>query len=261
MFSVDAISAAGPLTDLIRSPHEKWEKQILIPFPTTWVEISGPLGSYGAMIKDGLSYSFHAETEEHTVVMMPFALDFNNTDLEGWPLLKAGCGHPPTPEFLDLVWNTHETKGWPHPDIKTHVIGKDTSLMNGSTISHEQIMGHIPGLARLLCAALAFINTPRAVEFVDQPGKTSTFIGGEIRPYPKRQLIVIRPDGVRTVKRAAQQRNTPPTPKREHDVRSHLRHYKSGKVAVVRSHRRGDADLGTVRSEYIVEKDPNKDLQ
>jgi len=48
--------------------------------------------------------------------------------------------------------------------------------------------------------------------------------------------------------------NTEPTgiKHRQHDVRGHMRHYKSGKAVFVKAHKRGDASLGVIFHDYNI---------
>jgi hypothetical protein len=122
----------------------------------------------------------------------------------------------------------------------------------------------LAGLIRVFYAQLALMNAEKEIipqTPVARDGRG--IIKGKSVPRFKPHTIVLRPDAPRRVSMMARDITAAwhrGSPKREHDVRSHFRTLKSGRRVVVRAHQRGDASLGRVEKNYLIELDPNRNL-
>lgn len=140
-------------------------------------------------------------------------------------------------------------------EMRMCMIGKDAAYEMDDWLA-EGMVHVFEGIAKYTLAALAILNAPRASEltFAKTP---SRMIKDKIVRYPDLRLVVVKPNTPRKVYEHARANNQPAHPKRLHDVRQHLRRYKTGKIVVVRSHQRGDEELGVVKKQYIVEDNQN----
>lgn len=119
-----------------------------------------------------------------------------------------------------------------------------------------EFLSECAGDARTALAILAYINADKKQEQVFVQRKKSTLIGTNIYPYPKTNLVIIRPGSTQRIYER-EERHDPLNNRRLHEVRSHVRKLKTGKCVIVRPHKRGNAELGEVTKRYIVERDPN----
>jgi hypothetical protein len=119
-----------------------------------------------------------------------------------------------------------------------------------------EILYEFAGDVRVALAILAYMNADRDQEQIFTQKKKSTFLGGKVYPYPKTNLVVIRPGSTQRIYER-NERHDPLNNRRLHEVRRHVRKLKTGKFVIVRPHKRGNAELGEVTKRYIVEKDPN----
>ncbi|NJM10595.1 MAG: hypothetical protein HC889_00580 [Synechococcaceae cyanobacterium SM1_2_3] len=275
-----AAEAAG---DLHLEHWQNWAGAVRIPFPATWVSwqpkhiVRNPrdaaVGEHewcpevGALIVDNVAHFLLGPIPPHgsgvVAHVLPFALVLDR-DRVG-PPPKAG-EEAEAQEFVESqVWGEGYRRV--HGELPPFSIVPSVAALNGREVGkghagaekERAIVREFAGVCSHLCASLALINAPKATELV-QAGKTSTFVAGKVRRFPQTNLVVIRPDAIRRVY-AESRKNIPANPKRLHDVREHLRRYKSGKVVVVRSHERGDETLGPkVQKRFIVERDPNTGL-
>lgn len=126
--------------------------------------------------------------------------------------------------------------------------------MGGYTVDVSQkseLQGFASGLFGLAFECLNMINH-RAVRVADQPGRRALLPGSEPRKGERYAFSEIRlTDRVRR-EYAAEAAERARVRHMEHDVRSHLRRLRSGKVIQVRAHRRGDPALGSKVSQYKV---------
>lgn len=151
------------------------------------------------------------------------------------------------------------THVWDHPEIVDKLISKhDIEYLKKIPQSkNNEILHEVAGDARTAIAILAYMNADRNEERVVTQRKKTTMLGGKFYPYPKTNLVVIRPGSTKRVYEYVE-RNDPLNNRRLHEVRRHIRKLKTGKFVVVRPHKRGNAELGEVTKRYIVERDPNE---
>jgi hypothetical protein len=150
------------------------------------------------------------------------------------------------------------TNIWDHPEVIGSIISRDDiDYLNKIPDSQvNNLLHEVAGDARTALAILAYMNADSKEEAVTTQHKKSTFLSGKVYPYPKTNLVVIRPGSTKRVYEYVE-RNDPLNNRRLHEVRRHIRKLKTGKFVVVRPHKRGNAELGEVTKRYIVEKDPN----
>ena len=119
----------------------------------------------------------------------------------------------------------------------------------------------------LWLAMIALLNVERSTVIVPPTYRDGrTIVGKENVPRYRPTVVVIRPDAPRRVSKGAKHAQPTGIKKREHDVHAHLRRYRNPDGSIrrtvkVRSHTRGDPELGRVVKQYLVEADPNAALQ
>jgi len=248
-------SANDTLYELSNNHWNKWGP-LVAPFRHTWIEWSTVVSRNlrvnpsemveheGMMIVDDTAMFFCGYQD--SAVVLPFMMGLKPHQIINKKTVDRMKGD--VSSATQHLWGTNYEKVYGDGEFPPYpVVGPEN--IDGIYLTTE-----FSGIARYGAACLAFLNAPRATELVVAEPK-KTMIGGSIRPYPKTNLVVIRPDGVRRVYQNSRQ-NTLSMGKRLHEVRQHLRRYKSGKIAIVRSHRRGNEELGVVSKEYIVEPTP-----
>jgi hypothetical protein len=118
-----------------------------------------------------------------------------------------------------------------------------------------------PGYARDMLAAFALLSIEREVIEIPASFRSGrAFINTDSVPSYEPVTVFIRPNAPRVIIQKAEDAAKQERLLREHDVRSHWRILNRGTPAErrvpVKSHKRGDPELGRVEKSYVVELDP-----
>lgn len=266
--------------DTLRDIHERYDNELEYIFNTMTVELP----------YDPMTIVFENAGPKNDDVLcnvcVTTATDRNRTGTNeafgevDYPALGIGEGD----EFISATFCFHRAQG-------VDVVLPDGSVRHnrGQKLSHCPVEIHFN--KGLPVEDTTFINaiapgvapTPRGRRLMDdcrillvnflatfqlqsvlrrkQPGATPAFLSTEgKRRKPKHtnkfnrpmfehfvvEMQVDEPDPQQTGTTRARHH------KRQHQVRGHLRHYKSGKVSWVKPHWRGNKDLGVIRKDYEV---------
>lgn len=262
----DASFLKASFHDVVRMPG-----QVIVPARIESRPDTDDLFAVEGMLVSGNTITFHAGSSPNsssgmrrTSITLPFEVRVGE---------PRDAEDPSQRTLEELIWGSgYEKVMGSYPNIRvtaSRLRGAPAEIRKG--LRHVSFRGaqtvllpdmglvEFAGVARFGMAILALINAERHNEIIIAES-TKTF-RGNMRRLPAMRLVVIRPDTVRRVYTAQDDSPESCVARREHGVRRHLRRYKSGRTTWVREHVRGDASLGSIKKRYIVEMDPNKEMQ
>lgn len=128
--------------------------------------------------------------------------------------------------------------------------GQDEMAIEGTI----KVLGEIAGDLRWVLTVMGLLNSYQVMATEPMkmgPGKH--IVKGKSVPYMEYRRVSLKVPGKVPVNTVRKDFHHTGTPRRAHMVRGHRRLYKSGKEVWVQPHQRGDAGLGWVIKDYVVE--------
>lgn len=116
----------------------------------------------------------------------------------------------------------------------------------------EELMRFIVGSkgdARMAFGVLAFLNRKTEIQ---SSFSAKSIVRGIPTPGMTYNIVRLKKEPPVVLEEGGPADSAISTPRREHEVRGHVRTYKSGRKIWVRDHKRGDANLGRVDKEYVL---------
>lgn len=157
-------------------------------------------------------------------------------------------------DFLECAWGEPWIRRYGLPS-QTHAYLRQ-EYISEATQYIDYMVREFAGVPRVGLAAMALLNAHREKQVYPESYRAGRAPGRKMNTIPayKPSVIHLQPNAIRYVMDRSAKEPTGAR-KREHDVRSHYRQLPGRKV-LVRSHKRGDATLGTVSSAYQIEAAP-----
>lgn len=255
-------SAARMAHALSLTNHEEWLSAAVPPFERCTITfnpaafIDGADAHVVAVIDEGRVRTYLVA--ENTVMPTPFDIRLHEELAED--AIGPGEREADDAQMTVLAWGTTYARDHGMPASPAVRVLKELPYTRAPRNATFQCAFECAGQLRVLLAMFALLNAERPAGVdPDTQREGRAILGGLSVPKYKPRVVVLRPDAPRRVTSSVHEWSSG-IKKREHEVRRHLRRYKSGKTVWVREHVRGDAALGRVEKQYLVEADPNKDL-